>query len=125
VSDDEGEIQFTDLMLLDESIGDYTIEFIQTNNILSAVAGRASFKLRLDRGIVPLEEKNYGLRPVFYDMTNSEGRRETLAGVPFGRVEVSLRDGLDQPPKYSRRPLLLSWCHMRLPSIRRAQCMLR
>jgi len=106
VSDDEGEIQFTDLMLLDEGIGDYTIEFIQTNNILSAVAGRASFKLRLDRGIVPLEEKNYGLRPVFYDMTNSAGRRETLAGVPFGRVEVSLRDGLDQPPKYSRQAIV-------------------
>ena len=106
VSDDKGEIQFTDLMLLDETNGAYTIEFIQTNNILSAVAGRASFELSLDRGIVPLEVKNYGLRPVFYDMIKIEGRHETLAGVPFGKAVVSLRDAFDQPTKYSRQAIV-------------------
>jgi len=106
VSDDEGEIRFTDLMLLDESIGIYTIELIQMNNISSAVAGRASFDLFLDGGTALVAEKNYGLKTEFYDMTtNGEGRLETLAGVPFGRVEVSLLDGLGQPVRYSRKAI--------------------
>jgi len=93
-SDAAGRVHFTDLMLLDEVAGQYSIDFKIFGD--PSDGWQASLEMQLANGLSPLERNNYGLNPMFHMI--GWGRREILAGDLYSAdegVEVELVNSID------------------------------